>query len=136
MNVEFFIKHEKFISLAANGCAVVAAIFGALTFVVGLNPLAFALAAFIGLLFSLGALAAKNKRVVQLEKQTLSLAERYFSLSTAAYNSSLQDRQPTFAELGYLVASLTAARKQAGLDTDEVDALLDKILLAETGSKK
>lgn len=132
MNLDFFVKHEKSISIAANVSAVLTALAGALVFVLNISPWAIAAISFIGLLIALIALAALKKLFTQMEEQALSIASDYAKFSMSMYQESLQNRKPTFAETGYLLAILKDIRQQLGHDTTDLERLLEEVMLLES----
>jgi hypothetical protein len=132
MNTDFFAKHEKAISVTANVSAVLTAAAGAFTFLLNISPWGIAVISFTGLLIALVALAAMKKRFSQLEKQALSVAKSYAELSISTYKESLQNRKPTFAETGYLLATLNEVKRQLGHDTSGLDDLLEELMFLES----
>lgn len=132
MNLDFFTKHEKGISIAANVFAVLTAVVGALTFVLNISPWAIAVISVTSLLIALIALAALKKRFTHLEEQALSIASDYAKFSISMYQESLQDRNPTFAETGYLLATMKDIRQQIGHDTSDLERLLEELMLLES----
>lgn len=132
MNLNFFTKYEKGISIAANLSALLTAVAGVLTFVLSISPWAIAAISTIGLVIALIALATSRKRLTRLEVQALSIANDYAKFSMAMYQESLQARKPTFAEAGYLVAMLKDIRKQIGHDTADLEQLLEELMFLES----
>lgn len=138
MNLDFLAKREKSISIAANVSAVLTALAGVLTFLLNINPWAVAAISFTGLLIALVALVALKKRFGELEQQALAVAKSYADFSISIYKESLQDRKPTFAETGYLLATLHDIEHRLGRDTSGLDKLLEELmhLEAQPGGKK
>lgn len=138
MNLDFLAKHEKGISIAANVSAVLSAVAGVVTFFLNISPWAVAAISSVGLLFALIALVVLKKRFSELEQQALSVAKSYADFSISMYKESLQDRRPTFAETGYLLATLQDIENRLGRDTSGIDNLLEELmrLEARSGAKK
>jgi len=136
MNLDFLTKREKGISIAANVSAVLTALAGGLTFLLNISPWAIAAISSAGLLIALVALLALKRRFCQLEEQALSVAKSYVDFSISMYKESLQDRKPTFAETGYLLATLQDIEHQLGRDTSGLDKLFEELMLLESQNKQ
>lgn len=138
MSFEFIKNNEKSISIIANLTAVITAIAGVFSFFLSSSPWFVAIIAFIGLVITLIALTELKSRFRELEKQAMSVAKSYLEFSLFTYKDSLQDRNITFSEIGYLTAIMKDICHQTGQDTSEIDAFIEKVMLIEiqTKSKK
>lgn len=135
MPIKFITKHEQLIAIAANITGIITGIALATTFIFSLSLWFVVAIAIAGLCLALVALHQKNTRIRKAEKQLLLLSTSQLNTHFSAWQESLENRSPTFTELGYLSAILADVQKQMGKDTTEIDAFIKQLMDAESKAK-